>query len=64
MFRKIHGQMVNTVSFGSGNDVLVGISGSFGTWEIWQSHRSWSPSNIRFTFSAACWTLLVSIVAF
>lgn len=27
--------MVNTVSFGSGRPI-VGISGSFGTWEIWQ----------------------------
>ena len=36
MFRKIQGEMVNTVSFGSGDDVFVGISGSFGTWEIWR----------------------------
>lgn len=36
MFRNIHGEMVNTVSFGSGNNVFVGVSGSFGTWEIWQ----------------------------
>ncbi len=36
MFREIHGQVVNTVSFGSGDKTLVGISGAFGTWEIWQ----------------------------
>lgn len=36
MFRHIGGQTVNTVSFGSGDLPLVGISGSFGTWEIWQ----------------------------
>jgi pimeloyl-ACP methyl ester carboxylesterase len=36
MFQKIEGQHVNTVSFGSGDIPLVGVSGSFGTWEIWQ----------------------------
>jgi len=36
MFREIHGQTVNTVSFGSGDRVLVGVSGAFGTWEVWQ----------------------------
>lgn len=36
MFQQIEGQIVNTVSFGSGDIPLVGISGSFGTWEIWQ----------------------------
>ena len=36
MFREIRGQAVNTVSFGSGDKVLVGISGAFGTWEVWQ----------------------------
>lgn len=28
--------MVNTVSFGTGGVPFVGISGSFGTWEIWR----------------------------
>lgn len=28
--------MINTVTFGSGDQVFVGMSGSFGTWEIWQ----------------------------
>ncbi|MDK1019563.1 MAG: alpha/beta hydrolase [Actinomycetota bacterium] len=36
MFERINGQHVYTVSFGSGSDVVVGVSGSFGTWEIWQ----------------------------
>ncbi|MEE8407770.1 MAG: alpha/beta hydrolase [Acidimicrobiia bacterium] len=36
MFQEIEDQCVNTVSFGSGDVPLVGISGSFGTWEIWQ----------------------------
>ncbi len=36
MFRHIEGQTVHTVSFGVGDIPLVGISGSFGTWEIWQ----------------------------
>lgn len=35
MFVEIRGQLVNTVSFGSGNPI-VGIAGSFGTWEVWQ----------------------------
>lgn len=36
MFQRIDGQQVFTVSFGSGSDVVVGVSGGFGTWEIWQ----------------------------
>ncbi len=36
MFRKILGEMINTVSTGTGDDVFVGISGSIGTLEIWE----------------------------
>lgn len=36
MFREIRGQMVHTASFGSGEQTVVGISGSFGNWEMWQ----------------------------
>lgn len=36
MFRRIRGQSVNTVSFGSGDTALVAVSGAFGTWEVWQ----------------------------
>lgn len=36
MFQQINGQQVYTVSFGSGSDIVVGVSGSFGTCEIWQ----------------------------
>ena len=36
MFRAIRGQRVHTASFGSGDRVLVGVSGAFGTWEVWQ----------------------------
>ena len=36
MFRQIRGEAVNTVAFGSGDKVFLGITGSFGTWEVWQ----------------------------
>lgn len=36
VFQRIDGQQIFTTSFGSGSDVVVGVSGGFGTWEIWQ----------------------------
>lgn len=36
MFLRLRGFPSNVVSFGSGHTTLVGISGAFGTWEIWQ----------------------------
>jgi len=36
MYRQIQGELVHTVAFGNGDRTVVGISGSFGTWEIWQ----------------------------
>ena len=36
MFREIRGQTVHTASFGSGEQTVMGLSGSIGNWEIWQ----------------------------
>lgn len=36
MLRRINDHLVNTVSFGSGGIPFIGISGAFGTWEIWR----------------------------
>jgi pimeloyl-ACP methyl ester carboxylesterase len=36
VFRRINGQLVNTVSFGSGDRAVVGVGGWVGTWELWQ----------------------------
>lgn len=47
MFLEINGQTVNTVSFGQGEEVVVGISGSFGTWEIWQQPFEYLSSRYR-----------------
>lgn len=36
MFIDAMGTRVHTVSFGAGERIVVGIAGSFGTWEMWQ----------------------------
>ncbi|MGH9892468.1 MAG: alpha/beta fold hydrolase [bacterium] len=36
VFQRINGHFVNTASFGSGGVPFIGVSGSFGTWEIWR----------------------------
>ena len=36
MFVDLLGHRVHTVSFGAGAHTIVGISGAFGNWEIWQ----------------------------
>lgn len=36
MYERVGGHLVHTVSFGRGEPAVLGISGSFGTWEIWQ----------------------------
>lgn len=36
MFHELRGQQVNTIEFGAGDPAIVGVSGAFGTWEIWQ----------------------------
>lgn len=36
MFREIGGQFVHTVAYGVGDQAILGITGSFGTTDIWQ----------------------------
>ena len=36
MFKRIGGQLVNTVSFGAGDRAILGVGGWVGTWELWQ----------------------------
>jgi len=36
MFERLGGQLVNTVSFGSGETTLLGVGGWIGNWELWQ----------------------------
>jgi pimeloyl-ACP methyl ester carboxylesterase len=36
VFQQVGGHLVHTAAFGRGDPALLGISGSFGTWEVWQ----------------------------
>ena len=36
MFHTVDGRIIQSVAFGSGPGTLVGIAGSFASWEIWQ----------------------------
>jgi pimeloyl-ACP methyl ester carboxylesterase len=36
VYQQVDGHLVQTATFGRGEPTVVGISGSFGTWEIWQ----------------------------
>lgn len=47
MFVELRGERVNVVEFGRGERTIVGVSGAFGTWEIWQQPFELLSRNYR-----------------